>query len=240
MSRHSKWHKVRQFKGAIDAKRSASFTKLAREISVAVREKGTDPSMNVRLRVAIERARKAPMPKDNIERVIQRGGGAGEGGELEQLTYEGYGPGGAALIIECVTDNRNRTANDVKHLLSKHEGALAASGAVTYAFDRKGVIRGAIHVLESERQDLELELIDRGADDVVLTDTDSSVQGPLSQMGSLAYLLQQKGMEIESAEGEWIPRMTVSISESEAERLGMLVDSLEDLDDVASVHTNAG
>ena len=130
MSRHSKWHKVRQFKGALDAKRAASFTKLIREITVAVKEKGTDPEVNTRLRVAIQKAREANMPKENIERALARGSSE-TASELETLIYEAYASGGTAIIIECVTDNRNRTANEVKHLLSKFGGSLAASGSVT-------------------------------------------------------------------------------------------------------------
>jgi YebC/PmpR family DNA-binding regulatory protein len=138
MARHSKWHKVKQFKGAIDAKRSASFTKLAREITVATKEKGSDPNMNARLRTAIDRARDASMPRDSIERAIQRGSGNSGEAQLETLTYEAYAPGGTALIIECVTDNRNRSTNDVKHLVSKAGGSLAQSGAARYLFDRVG------------------------------------------------------------------------------------------------------
>jgi YebC/PmpR family DNA-binding regulatory protein len=124
MARHSKWHKVRQFKGAIDAKRSASFTKLAREITVAAREKGGDPTMNAHLRAAVDRARAASLPRDNIERAIQKGVGGGAEGHIESLTYEAYAPGGTALIIECLTDNRNRTANDVRHLVTKKRRLL--------------------------------------------------------------------------------------------------------------------
>lgn len=136
MSRHSKWSKVKQFKGAIDAKRAASFTKLAREITVAAREKGGDPSMNARLRAAIDRAREASMPKENIERAIQRGVGGGSEGQIEALTYEAYAPGGVALIIQCLTDNRNRTASEIKRILSDYGANLAGSGSVTYLFDR--------------------------------------------------------------------------------------------------------
>jgi YebC/PmpR family DNA-binding regulatory protein len=138
MARHSKWHKVKQFKGAIDSKRAASFTKFAREITVAAKEKGADPNMNARLRTAIERAREASMPRDSIERAIQRGvGGTGEA-QLETLTYEAYAPGGTALIIECLTDSRNRATNDVKHMVTKAGGTMAGSGAARYLFDRAG------------------------------------------------------------------------------------------------------
>ncbi|MBM3204814.1 YebC/PmpR family DNA-binding transcriptional regulator [Candidatus Uhrbacteria bacterium] len=136
MARHSKWHKVKQFKGAIDAKRSASFTKLARVITVEAREKGADPDMNAGLRAAIARARDASMPKDAIERAIQKGAGGGAEGQIESLTYEAYAPGGIALIIESLTDNRNRTVAEMKHVLSKAGGSLVKTGSVTYLFDR--------------------------------------------------------------------------------------------------------
>lgn len=141
MARHSKWHKVKQFKGAIDAKRAASFTKLAREITVAAREKGGDPAMNARLRTAMDRAREASMPKDAIDRAIQRGTGEGKEGEILALTYEAYAPGGTALIIESLTDNRNRAANEIKIMLAAHGATLAQSGSATYLFD---------HVLQPE------------------------------------------------------------------------------------------
>lgn len=138
MSGHSKWHKVRQFKGAVDAKRSASFTKLAREITVAAREGGGDPSMNVRLRAAIERAKKESVPGDNIQRAIDRGTGASKGEALEECVYGAYGPGGAALLIACTTDNRNRTVADIKRVLSKHGLNLADAASVRYLFTREG------------------------------------------------------------------------------------------------------
>ncbi len=137
MARHSKWHKVKQFKGAIDAKRAASFTKLAREITVAAKEKGADPAMNARLRAAIDRAREGSMPKDNIERAIARGVGNTGEAQLETLTYEAYAPGGTALIIECVTDNRNRATNEVKIMLSNHGATLAQTGSAQYLFDKQ-------------------------------------------------------------------------------------------------------
>lgn len=137
MSRHSKWSKVKQFKGAIDAKRSASFTKLAREITVAVKEKGADPNMNARLRTAVDRAREASMPKDSIDRAIKRGSGNTGEAQLETLTYEAYAPGGTALIIECLTDSRNRATNEVKLILSRHGATLAQTGSAQYLFEKK-------------------------------------------------------------------------------------------------------
>lgn len=238
MARHSKWHKVRQFKGAIDAKRAASFTKLAREITVAVREKGTDPAMNVRLRIAVERAKKASMPKDNIERAIERGAGTGGEGAMEPLRYEAYGPGGMGMIIECLTGNRNRTVNDVKHLLSKNGGSLAQAGAVEYLFDRKGVIHAMTDVTESEREALELLLIDSGAEDFYFEDGELEILTMPEMLGSVINAAERAGCRIENAQMEWIPKSTIEIDPTVRENLEMLIEQLEALDDVSDVFTN--
>lgn len=238
MSRHSKWHKVRQFKGVIDAKRSASFTKLAREISVAAREKGPDPSMNVRLRVAIERARKASMPKDNIERAIQRGAGGGGEAALETLTYEAYAPGATALIIECLTDNRNRTANDVKHLLSKHEATLAASGAVTYLFDRIGAVKVEGSLSPDRRDVMELQLIDAGATDILFSDEEIEIRCSPLDLAHVAEAAQALGLNVESTEFEWLPKMLIETDEAIGVQVAELVEALEELDDVSHVYSN--
>jgi YebC/PmpR family DNA-binding regulatory protein len=166
MARHSKWHKVKQFKGAIDAKRSASFTKLAREITVAVKEKGADPNMNARLRTAIDRARDASMPKDAIERAVKRGSGATDEAALETLTYEAYAPGGTALVIECLTDSRNRATNDVKHMVTKAGGSMANAGSVTYLFDHVGVIRTAGEI--SDEQEIKNLVLDKAPTEKIL------------------------------------------------------------------------
>ncbi len=234
MARHSKWHKVKQFKGALDQKRAASFTKLAREITVATREKGPDQSYNFRLRTAIARAREASMPKDSIERAIQRGtGGAGEG-QIESLVYEGYGSGGAALIIECLTDNRNRTANDVKHLLSKHGGSLAAPGSVTYSFDRQGVI-----VIPGQiSEDAELKLIDAGAADISRLDEETEVLCAPNDLPKVADAAASLGLTVSSAGVEWAAKMEVSVNDEQRREVEELVGVLEELDDVQQVTTN--
>lgn len=238
MSRHSKWHKVRQFKGAIDAKRSASFTKLGREISVAAREKGADPGMNVRLRVAVERARKASMPRENIERAIQKGAGGGAEGQLDVLTYEAYAMGGTALIVECLTDNRNRSANDVKHLLSDHGGTLAASGSVTYLFDRFGVVVVA-GALPSDRHDeIELALIDAGATDVIEQDDTVEIRCAPNDLAKVTDAVQSQGLIIDSSEFEWIPKILVETTEEVANEVAALIDELEEYDDVSKVSSN--
>jgi len=239
MSRHSKWSKVKQFKGAVDAKRSASFTKLAREITVAAREKGPDPNMNVRLRVAMDRARKASMPKDAIERAVARGAGTGaDAAIIESLTYEAYAPGGTALIVECLTDNRNRSANDVKHALSKHEANLASQGSVTYLFDKKAVVKIQGGLLADKRDEMELALIDAGAEDIADVEDATEVIGAPSDLAKLAEAAQKLGLMLESAEFEWIPKSLVETNEENGTNVAELVEELEALDDVAHVYSN--
>lgn len=238
MARHSKWHKVRQFKGAIDAKRSASFTKLAREITVAAREKGADPEMNAGLRAAIDRARAASLPKDNIERAIQKGiGGVGEG-QIEILTYEAYAPGGTALIIECLTDSRNRTANDVKHLLSKNGGTLALAGAVTYLFDRVGVVRFSAKLPAQTRDEQELMFIEAGASDVVELEEGTEIRSAPNELAHIAQAATKLGYKPETVEMEWIPKSLVDTDEVIGMAVAELIDQLEGHDDVSRVYSN--
>lgn len=238
MSGHSKWSKVKQFKGAIDAKRSASFTKLAREIEVAVREKGSDPGMNFRLRMAIDRARAGNMPKDSIERAITRGSGANDGTQVESLRYEAYGPGGAGLVIECLTDNRNRTAGDVKHILSKNGGSFAAPGSVAFQFDHKGVVRTAT-VPPDKRDEVELALIDAGAEDIRHEDEGTAIVCTINDLSKLSELVSGLGLTVVSAEIEWLPKLSVALDDVSGETLSKLIDLLEEHDDVTNVFTNA-
>jgi YebC/PmpR family DNA-binding regulatory protein len=246
MSGHSKWSKVKQFKGAIDAKRSASFTKLAREIEVAVREKGSDPGMNFRLRMAIDRARAGNMPKDSIERAITRGAGANDGTQVESLRYEAYGPGGAGLVIECLTDNRNRTAGDVKTTLSKNGGSFAAPGSVAFQFDHKGVVRTAsipadkpFGTAQGRRDEIELALIDAGAEDIRHEDEGTVIVCAINDLSKLSELTSGLGLSVLSAEIEWLPKTTVELDDTAGESLSKLIDLLEGHDDVGSVFTNA-
>jgi YebC/PmpR family DNA-binding regulatory protein len=238
MARHSKWHKVRQFKGAIDAKRAASFTKLAREITVAVKEKGADSATNVRLKVAIDRAKKASMTKDTIERAIQRGAGGSGEGALESPLYEAYAPGGTALIIECVTDNKNRSTNDVKHLVTKAGGTLASSGSVTYLFDRFGVVRIVPPVPSDRRDEVELALIDAGATDIIHDDEGTDVRCSPADLAHVADAVQRLEFTVDSAEFEWIPKATVETDEETGMVVAELIDQLDALDDVAHVYSN--
>jgi len=239
VSRHSKWSKVKQFKGAVDAKRSASFTKLAREITVAAREKGGDPGMNVRLKVAMERARKASMPKDAIERAVARGAGTDQDAvAIETLTYEAYAPGGTALIIECLTDNRNRSANDVKHILSEHGASLASQGSVTYLFQKKGVVRIPGGLPADRREEVELSLIDAGAEDIADLEDAAEIRAAPSDLAKIAEAAQQAGLNVESAEFEWLPAALVETDEATGTKVAELIDELDALDDVSHVYSN--
>ena len=239
MSRHSKWSKVKQFKGAIDAKRSASFTKLSREITVATREKGSDPNFNFALRVAIEHAKKALMPKDSIERAIKRGSGDASGeAQLEQLTYEAYGPGRSALIIECVTDNRNRAVAEVKHILSKNGGTFANTGSVTHLFDRVGMVRVNGSLSEEKADEIELALIDAGATDIVQEEGSVSISTSPANLAKVTDAIQTFGLNIESAQFEWTPKLPIETSEEDGMAVEALIDALDENDEVSRVYTN--
>ncbi len=236
MAGHSKWANIRHKKAAQDAKRGKIFTKLAREITVAAREGGGDPESNPRLRAAIERARKFNMPKENIERAIKRGTGEIAGETFEEVTYEGYGPGGVAIIVKCLTDNRNRTAAEVRHAFSKHGGNLGTSGCVSWMFERKGVI-----VVPGENYDEEtvmLAAIDAGADDVVSEDGKFVVYTQPSELEAVRKGLIDAGIEIEEAKLDLIPTSTTRVEGDTALKVLKLLEALEDLDDVQEVYSN--
>lgn len=238
MSGHSKWSTIKHKKGAADAKRAANFTKLAREIEVAAREKGPDPAMNFKLRLAVDRARAGNMPKDNIERAITRGAGGDSGVGMKELIYEAYAPGGSALLIEAITDNNNRTGGDIKHLLGKHGGTLANPGAVTYLFDQKGMIRTE-QIPEANRDEAELSLIDAGAEDIIHEDENSIIISAPTDFSTVSETADKLGLKISSAELEWIPKTTVPIDTDLKDKVTTIIDKLEELDDVTNVYTNA-
>lgn len=238
MSGHSKWATIKHRKGAADAKRAASFTKLIREVEVAAREKGPDPAMNFRLRLAMDRARSANVPKDNIERAVARGSGAGGEVQIEATRYEAYGPGGAGLIIECLTDNRNRTANEVKLALSKNGGSFAAPGSVAFQFENKGVVRAGV-VAVAERDSIELELIDAGAEDIRHEEDETVMVGAIGDLAKLSETANRLGLAVKTVQMEWLPKNLVAMEDGALENLCSLVDTLEGLDDVQAVFTNA-
>ena len=236
MAGHSKWASIKHKKKAVDAKRGALFTKLTRAITVAAREGGGDPDGNPSLALAIQKARDASMPKDNIERAIAKGTGEGADAEaLEAVTYEGYGPGGVAILVEATTDNRNRTGSEVRHTFSKHNGNLGEPGSVAYLFDKKGVV-----VVDGERysEDDLMVAIDAGAEDIGMDDDVFEITCEPSDLSAVRAALDEAGIDIESAEVAQLPKTRVEIDEDGATKLIRLIDGLEDLDDVDAVHAN--
>ena len=236
MSGHSKWSSIKHKKGAADAKRGKAFTKLARAITVAAREGGGNPEGNPTLATAIQKARDASMPKDNIQRAVDRGTGAGSDAEaIERIVFEGYGPGGAAILVEALTDNRNRTSAEVRHAFSKHGGNLGEPGSVAWIFEKRGVV-----VVDGDRygpDDL-IVAIDAGAEDV---QEDGDLLKVIADPGDLSEVraaLEQSGVEISSADVAMEPASTVEIGEGEAKQLLNLLDALEEHDDVNDVHAN--
>jgi len=236
MSGHSKWHSIKHKKAVVDARRGQHFTKLARAITVAAREGGGDPDGNPALALAIQKARDASMPKDNIERAVGKGTGeALDADRIETVLYEGYGPGGVALLIEALTDNRNRTGADVRHLLSKHGGSLGQPGSVSYLFDKQGVI-----VLDAARYDEDdlMPAIDAGALDIERDDDVFEVITEPGALGAVRDALQAGGVEFDSADLQQRPRSRVPLEEGDAARLMKLIDALDESDDVTGVHAN--
>ncbi len=236
MSGHSKWHSIKHKKALVDARRGQQFTKLARAITVAAREGGGDLEGNSGLALAVQKARDASMPKDNIERAIAKG--TGEGGDADQIQtviYEGYGPGGVALLIEALTDNRNRTGADIRHAFAKQGGSLGEPGSVSYLFDKRGVI--TVDASRYDEDDL-MAAIDAGAEDIVRDDDVLEVICEPADVPAVRRALEQAGVEIESADVAQRPRSRVPVDEGAAPKLMRLIDALEDLDDVAAVNAN--
>jgi YebC/PmpR family DNA-binding regulatory protein len=236
MSGHSKWHSIKHKKAVVDARRGQHFTKLARAITVAAREGGGDPDGNPSLALAIQKARDASMPKDNIERAIAKGTGeAVDADSIETVLYEGYGPGGVALLIEALTDNRNRTSADVRHAFNKHGGNLGEPGSVAYLFDKRGVI-----VVDASRYDEEdlIPAIDAGAEDIALDDDVFEVITEPADLPSVRDALVAAGVEIDSADVTQRPKSRVPVEEGDAAKLMKLIDALEESDDVGAVHAN--
>jgi YebC/PmpR family DNA-binding regulatory protein len=237
MSGHSKWSTIKRQKGANDAKRGALFTKVAREISVAARQGGGDPDANYRLRLAIEKARSVNMPADNIKRTIDKATGGGEQVEYEEIVYEGYGPGGVAVLVEAQTDNRNRTAAEVRSMFSKTGGQLAGSGAVAWQFEPRGLI--AIARGSADADEVALAAIDAGAEDVDTEDPDTiEVYTTPGDLETVRQALEGAGVPVESAESTMVAKQTVELDASKARQALRLVELLEDLDDVSRVTAN--
>ncbi|WP_372790852.1 YebC/PmpR family DNA-binding transcriptional regulator [Paraconexibacter sp.] len=236
MAGHSKWAGIKHKKAIVDARRGKLFTKLARHITVAAKAGGGDPDGNPALALAIQKAKDASMPKDNIERAIQRGTGEGaDAASYEDVLYEGYGPGGVALLIEALTDNRNRTGSEVRHMLSKHGGSLGEPGSVAYLFDKQGVI-----VVDGEQysEDDLMIAIDAGAEDIATDDDVLEVLTEPSSLTPVRAALEEAGIELQSAEVTYRPKTRIEIDEDTAAKLMRLIDVLDDNDDVGEVHAN--
>jgi YebC/PmpR family DNA-binding regulatory protein len=237
MSGHSKWSTIKRQKGANDAKRGALFTKVAREISVAARQGGGDPDANYRLRLAIEKARSVNMPADNIKRTIDKATGGGDAEQYEEIVYEGYGPGGVAVLVEAQTDNRNRTAAEVRSMFTKSGGQLAGSGAVAWQFEPRGLISIARGSLDAD--EVALTAIDAGADDVDTDDPETiDVYTSPGELEAVRKALEGAGVPVESAESTMIAKQTVELDAHKARQALRLVELLEDLDDVSRVTAN--
>ncbi len=236
MSGHSKWSTIKRQKGAADAKRGQLFTKLAREISIAARQGMPDPDANTRLRLAVDRARVANMPKDNIERAIQRAAGIGVGDQYEEIFYEGYGPAGAALMIQAQTDNRNRTVGEVRAVLTRSGGTLGENGSVGWMFDQMGVIE--IPIGSADPDELSLAAIDAGASDVETDENMVLVYTEPTELHRVREAMTSAGHDVELAQLTMRPKTLVSPDPDDAVKVIRLVEKLEDLDDVQEVFTN--
>ncbi len=236
MSGHSKWSSIKHQKGVTDARRGQLFTKLTREIIVAVRQGGSSPEANFRLRLAIQKARDNSMPLENIERAIKRGSGTMEGAALVEMVLEGYGPNGAAILVQALTDNRNRTLQDVRNIFSRHGGSLGESGCVAWLFDSKGLITIKTNDLDTE--ELALEAIDAGAEDVKVETTFVEIYTKLEELEMVRTALEEKNLPITSAELSLVPKTMVELEEKPALQTLKLLDKLEELDEVQRVSSN--
>lgn len=233
MSGHSKWAKIHRGKAIEDAKRGAVFTKLGNNIAVAARA-GADPEMNFTLRLAIDKAKASNMPAANIQRAVDRGSGKLGGDQIQEVMYEGYGPGGTAILVECATDNLNRTYPEVRLAFSKHGGSIAEKGAVAFQFERKGMI-----TVNGTGEDLLLEVLDAGAEDAVEEDGELIVYTDPKKLAAVRDALKEKGTAITEAELTYVPTNTITVSdEATIGKIERLMDALESLDDVSNTHVN--
>jgi len=234
MSGHSKWSTIKRKKGAEDVKRGKIFTRIAREITIAARH-GGDPNANPTLRLAVEKARAANMPKDNIERAIKKGTGELEGGSEEEITYEAYAPHGIPLLIKCLTDNRNRTLADIRKIFNRHGGNMAEAGAVGWMFDTKGYI-----AIERDNQDPDevfMIAVDAGADDVQISEEWFEIYTPADELHAVSSALVNKGLTIAEAELSQVPKNEIELGSKETVQVMGVIEALEELDDVQQVYS---
>lgn len=240
MSGHSKWHNIQKRKGAVDAKRGNAFGKLAKGITVAAREGGGDPLFNFRLRVAVDAAKAVNMPKDNIDRAIKRGAGAGAEGQIDEVIYEGFGPGGVAILISCLTDNRTRTVAEVKRIMSKLGGTVGNPGSVMWMFDHKGVVTILDLTQVKDRDSFDLAMIDAGAEDLREDEDGLQVVCSIRDLPSVSQAVESQGVTSDGAGIEYLAKELMTVSDSEAQKqLDLLLEALDENDDVDAVYTNA-
>lgn len=237
MSGHSKWHNIQATKNKMDAQRGKIFTKIGREIAVAVKLGGGDPNTNSRLYDVIQKAKQNNMPNDNITRSIKKAMGETNTQNYDAITYEGYGPHGVAFIVECLTDNRNRSAADVRHLFDKHGGSLGTTGSVTFMFNYNSII--VLSKENNSEDDVMMIALDNGADDVQVEDDVFVVTAGPDKLHALSKAFEEAGMKVESSEVEYIPTNLTTLEGAAGESVQKLIDALEDLDDVQEVYTNA-
>lgn len=237
MSGHSKWANIKHKKGRMDAVRGKVTTKIGREITIAVRLGGSDPTGNMKLKLALSKAKANNVPKDNIQRAIQRGLGAQEGGNYEEMVYEGYGPGGSAVMIEIMTDNRNRTAADIRHLFSKNGGNLGETGCVGWMFKKKSLFVVEKEVF-SDEEALMMLALDAGAEDFKAEDDSFEITAAPEDYNAIEKMLEENGIEAAAAEISMIPDTTVKLQGKDAEKMLRLIEALEDHDDVQEVYAN--
>lgn len=236
MSGHSKWASIKRSKGVLDAKRGQLFTKLGREIAVAARD-GADPAGNARLRLAIQRARDANMPLDTIDRAIKRATAAGDGANYQEVSYEGYGPGGVAILVEALTDNRNRAAAEIRSVFHRGGGNLSESGSVRWLFEAKGVV--ALEPGNADPDDISLVAIDAGAEDVQLDDGTLVIYTEPSSLEQVRAAIEEDGYQVASSEVTRVPSVNAQLDESDAQQTMRLLERLEELDDVQRVYSNS-
>ncbi|MBE3552098.1 MAG: YebC/PmpR family DNA-binding transcriptional regulator [Kyrpidia tusciae] len=238
MSGHSKWHNIQRRKGKQDAVRGQLFTKMSREIYAATRQGGSNPETNYRLKTAIERARAANMPMDSIQRTIDKAAGNVEGVNYEEMFYEGYGPGGAAVMVQLLTDNRNRTAAEIRHIFSKRGGSLGESGCVAWMFERKGVIEISREGFPGSEDDAMMAALEAGAEDFTAEEDRYVITVAPEQLREVRENLEKAGVPIEEAEVTFVPQTTVNLEGDEAQRMLDLLEALEEHDDVQNVFSN--
>jgi YebC/PmpR family DNA-binding regulatory protein len=237
MSGHSKWSQIKRQKGAADVKRGALFTKLAREIIVAAKQGGGDPAANFRLRLAVQRARENNMPADNIKRAIDRATGGGDGADLQEITYEGYGPGGVAVLVEAMTDNRNRTVGEIRSAFTRAGGNLGESGSVAWQFENRGVV--TVAATGKDEEEVAEAAIEAGAEDYHYDPDGAEVYTTPEALEEVRQALIDAGLEVSNAEITRVAKTPVALGEKEQEQVLRLLEKLEDLDDVQRVHSNA-